>query len=224
MRGRTLAISAALLAGVVAVDLTISHRTSRVASQEPLAGDCLGRDSIVQLSPGRIGALPLDLSLAELRRRCANVGWTTTNGDESLDTAVLLTRPGLRIVGVVATLADEEGDRRPLQIDTGMHVTLWKVSGTRALLPGGVPLTATWNDLRRAYGQLGALALNGIVFVTICRHPGIGLEVELARSNAPINAVNGEPQKQATVDSAMSGTPIAVVELSPGLPRLNPSC
>jgi hypothetical protein len=222
MRGRTLAISVALLAGVVAVDVVVSHRTSMVRKQS--AGDCLGPDSIVQLGPGEIGALPLDLSLAELRRRCANLGWTTTNGDESLDTAVLLTRPGLRVVGVIATLASEEGDRRPLQIDTGVHVGLWKVSGTRAVLPEGVPITATWGDLRRVYGPLGAFALNGIVFVNICRHPGVGVEMDLTRPDAPINPVDGKPQDPATVDSAMAGTPIAVVELARELSRPHASC
>jgi len=224
MKGRTLAISVALLAGVVAADLAVSHRTSTALARKRSGADCLGPDSIVQLTPGQIGALPLDLSLAELRRRCANIGWTTTNGDESLDTAVLLTRPGLRVVGVVATLASEEGDRRPLQIDTGARVGLWKVSGTRAVLPESVPITATWGDLRRVYGKLGAFALNGTVFVNICRHPGMGVEMDLSRADAPINPVNGEPQDPATVDSAMAGTPIAVVELARELPRLHPSC
>ena len=226
MQRRTLALSVALLAGVVATDVAISRRSQarRLVGRETTGADCFGPDSIVQISPQRIGALPLDVTIAELRRRCANVGWTTTNGDESLDTAVLLTRPGLRVVGVVATLASEEGDRRPLQIDSGARVALWKVSGTRGLLPGGVPLTATWKDLRRAYGPLGASALNGIVYVTICRQPGIGVEMTAVRPDAPINPVNGEPQTPSTIDSVLNGTPIDVVEVSANLFRLHPAC
>jgi hypothetical protein len=221
-----LALSAALLAGVVATDVVISRRThSRIrAREQATARDCFGPDSIVRIAPRRIGALPLNLTIAELRRRCANFGWTTTNGDEALDTAVLLIRPGLRVVGVVATLANEDGDRRPLQIDSGARVTLWKVSGTRAVLPDGVPITATWDDLRRAYGPLGAFALNGIIYVTICRQPGIGAQMVLANPNAPINPVNGEAQKASTIDSALAGTRIDVVEVAADLFRLNPKC
>jgi hypothetical protein len=213
---RTLTISVALLVGVVATDLVLSSRSHQTPFVRGRAGvaDCLGPDSIVQITPGRIGALQLDLSLAELRRQCGNLGWTTTNGDESLDTAVLLTRPGLRVVGVVATLVDDGGDRRPIQIDSGAHVALWKVSGTRGVLPDGVPLTATWNALRRVYGPLGAFALNGIVYVTICRRPGISVQMELSNPGAPINPVDGVAQLPATVDSAMGETPIAVVEVA----------
>jgi len=216
VRRRTLAISAALLVGVVATDLVVSSGSRRppLVSGVTQGPDCLGADSIVQIGPGRIGALRLDQSLADLRRRCANLAWTTTNGDESLDTAVLLTRPGLRVVGVVATLADEGGDRRPLHIDSGARVTVWKVSGTRGVLPDGVPLTATWSDLRRVYGPLGALALNGIVYVTICRRPGISVQMALSNPGAPINPVNGIAQQPATVDSVMATTPIAVVEVA----------
>jgi len=221
---KTWALSIALLAGVVATDAALSRRSHGVARTGGQAADCLGPDSIVQIAPTHIGALPLNLSLAELRRRCANLGWTTTNGDESLDTAILLTRPGLQVVGVVANLASEEGDRRPVQVDSGVHVTLWKVSGTGAVLPDGVPLTAKWEDLRRAYGPLSANALNGVVYVGLCRRPGIGVLMKLTHFDAPINAVNGEPPNPAVVDSAMAGTPIDVVEVAPSLMRLNPSC
>ena len=150
--------------------------------------------------------------------------WTTTNGDETLDTAVLLTRPGLRVVGAVATLADDGGDHRPLRLDYAAHVAVWKVSGTRGTLPNGVPLTATWNDLRRAYGPLGAFALNGTVYVTICRRPGIAVQMDLSHPDAPINPVNGETQRPATVDSIMAGTPIAVVEVASSPPSRSVAC
>jgi len=217
VRRRTVAISIALLVGAVATDalLTRARRAPPVVGGRPRGADCFGPDSIVQIAPGHIGTLPLDLPLGELHRRCPNLGWTTTNGDESLDTAVLLTRPGLRVVGVVATLADEGGDRRPLRVDSTAHIAIWKVSGTRGLLPDSVPLSASWNDLRRAYGPLGAFALNGIVYVTICRRPGMNVEMDLSHPDAPINSTDGVPQNPATVDSLMTGTPIAVVEVAP---------
>jgi hypothetical protein len=210
---RTLAFGFALLAGVVAADIVMSRRTAtRLVGGAP-AADCFGHDSIVDIAPGRIGALTLDLPIGELRRRCPNMGWTTTNGDETLDTAVLITRPGLRVVGIVATLVDDGGDHRPVRIDSSRRIVIWKISGTRGALPDGVPLTATWNDLRRAYGPLGAFALNGTVYVTICRRPGIGVLMDLAHPEAPINPVNGEAQEPAAIDSLMAGTPIAEVEV-----------
>lgn len=223
MQPRTLALGVALLVGVVATDIAVSRRsrTAAIGGRAPGA-DCFGRDSIVEIAPGRIGALSLDLSLAELRRRCSNLAWTTTNGDETLDTAVLLTRPGLRVVGTVATLADEGGDRRPVRVDSSARIAVWKISGTRGVLPDGVPLTATWNDLRRAYGPLGAFALNGTVYVTICRRPGVGVLMDLAQPDAPINPVNGAPQEPATVDSVMARTPIAAVEVR-SVPRARPA-
>jgi hypothetical protein len=226
VQARTLALGAALLAGVVATDIAVSRRSRTRSIRRAPAGDCFGRDSIVEISPGRIGALSLDLSLAELRRRCLNVGWTTTNGDETLDTAVLLTRPGLRVVGVVANIADDGGYHRPVHVDSGARIAVWKISGTRAVLPDGVPLTATWNDLRRAYGALGAFALNGTVYVTICRRPGVGVLMNLAHPDAPINPVNGEAQDPATIDSVMTGTPIAEVEVRsvPASTHQAPSC
>lgn len=216
MERRTLAAAAALLVGVVGADIAVSrrgHTSPSVGARTPV-GDCFGRDSIVQIAPGRIGALPLDLSLAELRRRCSNLAWTTTNGDETLDTAVLLMRPGLRVVGTVATLADDGGDRRPVRVDSGAHIAHWTVSGTSGVLPDGVSLTGTWNDLRRAYGPLGAFALNGTVYVTICRRPGIEALMDLSRPDAPINPVNGERQEPTTIDSVMTGTPILAVEVA----------
>ncbi len=181
MRPRSLVISATLLLGVVAADAVFSRRAFSAFAERTsvAAADCLGSDSIIEIVPGRIGALRLDLPLAELRRRCAHLGWTTTNGDETLDIAVLLTR--------------------------------------------GVSLNATWNDLRRAYGQLGAFALNGTVYSTICRQPGITVEMDLARPDAPINPVNGEAQRPALIDSIMGGTPIAVVEVS-SAPRRSVPC
>ena len=81
-------------------------------------------------------------------------------------------------------------------------------------MPDGVPLTATWNDLRRVYGPLTAFALNGIVYVTVCRRPGIRVQMALSNPGAPINPVNGIAQQPATVDSVMATTPIAVVEVA----------
>jgi hypothetical protein len=130
---------------------------------------------------------------------------------------VLLVRPGLRVVGTVATLADDGGDRRPVRVDSGARIARWTVSGVSGVLPDGVPLTASWNDLRRAYGPLGAFALNGTVYVTICRRPGVGVLMDLLRPDAPINSVNGESPKPATIDSVMAGTPIRAVEVASAL-------
>jgi hypothetical protein len=126
------------------------------------------------------------------------------------------------VVGTIATLVDDGGDHRPMRVDPSARIVIWKISGKRGVLPGGVPLTATWNDLRRAYGPLGAFALNGTVYVTICRRPGMEVLMDLAHPEAPINPVNGEAQEAATIDSVMAGTPIAEVYMA-SLPPTRPT-
>jgi hypothetical protein len=181
--------------------------------------DCLGPDSLVVITADKIGRLPLDLSLAALQRRCGTMQWTTTNGDESLDTAIVMTEPGIVVVGAVATVANEDG-YHPVRIDSSSHVQLWKISGTAAVLPKGVRIDATWRDLSRAYGPMRAFALNGIVYVTICAMPEIGILMDTPDAAAPIN--DAPP---LTVDSVMAMSRIRTVTLrAQRQPASTPAC
>jgi hypothetical protein len=58
------------------------------------ANDCLGPESIVQVQPGQIGALRLDLTLRALHQQCPKMRDTTASGDESLDKSCALSEGG----------------------------------------------------------------------------------------------------------------------------------
>jgi hypothetical protein len=174
------------------------------------AVDCLGPDSIVAIDAGKIGDLPLTLPVDSIRRRCANVRDTTAHGDETLDTAIVITRPGLTVVGRIATVADGDGFH-PVRLDSSSRVMAWQVKGSAGRLPGGVRLDGTWRDLSVAYGRLLAFALNGTVYVTICSRPRLGVLMREPQPGAPINSINGEPSPAATVDSVMATTRIESV-------------
>jgi len=187
---------------------------------EHRSADCFGAAPSVVITTDHIGSLPRDVTLGTLKRRCATTRWTTTNGDESLDTAIVLTRPGLRVIGTFATLMNDERDYRPLLIDSSAHVLVWKISGTAAVLPKGVPIDATWRDVARAYGPLRAFALNGVVYVTICTIPEIGILMDIPNLDAPINGVS-----PSTLDSVMATTRIRAVTLTgQKQPSREPAC
>jgi hypothetical protein len=189
---------------------------TRADAATQAGGDCLGSDSIVEIAPGHIGALRLDATLGAIQRQCPGFGWTTMHGDERVDTAILISRPGLRVVGSLAVIADEDGYEHPT-LDSGMHVRYWEVTGTNARLPQGVPITATWADLRTSYGEVGANALNGIVDVLVCRMRGMIIQMSVPNpgSDSPINSVDGKQQPQSVLDSVMGNQRIDRVLVTP---------
>jgi hypothetical protein len=131
-----------------------------------LASDCIGGPSPT-IEVGRVGDLKLDLTLRELRRLCPQIRDTIARGDESLDTAVVISRPGLQVVGRVANIANDEGDK-PYRVDSSSRIHYWTVTGTGAVLRGGVPLSARFDSLERAYGKAETLPLNGDVYAWFC--------------------------------------------------------
>ncbi len=151
---------------------TEANRPVAARTANPAARDCLGPDSIVDIEAGRVGALPLDLSLDSLRARCTNIRDTTANGDERIDTAIVIARPGLRVVGTLAAIDAGDGIE-PVHLTGASKVEHWIVLGSAGRLPKNVPLTATWAALVRAYGPVaGRGGDNGDVFLRFCPMPG----------------------------------------------------
>ncbi|HEY9226989.1 MAG TPA: hypothetical protein VIP11_10100 [Gemmatimonadaceae bacterium] len=111
-----------ILTALLLAATACGHDASSRNAGQPSA-DCIGVDSPVVITADRIGNLPLDLPLGEIQRRCGPLQWTTTTGDESLDTAIVLSKPGLRVVGAVATVVNEEGSYA-VQIDSTTRVRL----------------------------------------------------------------------------------------------------
>lgn len=121
--------------------------------------------------------------------------WTATIGDEERDSGFVLTRPGLRVIGIVSV----ETDSPRSSMDTNTQVMHWEISGNSALLPKKVRVDAMWRDLANAYGPLHALGLNGTIYVTACSVPWLLVRMDSPTPDTPINGAPG-----TFVDSVMS--------------------
>lgn len=141
--------------------------TARTNRQLAIA-DCLGPDSVPSIDVGRVGALRLDLPLAELHRLCPNLRDTVAHGVETMDTAIVITRPNLSVVGRLGLISGGYRDEPPYRVDSTRSIYYWTVTGTAATLPGGVPLSATYDSLTRAYGRSEAFPVNGDIITRFC--------------------------------------------------------
>lgn len=160
---RAVRASLSLLATVLAILFV----DSVASANRPAAADCLGPDSLPRIDIGRVGALRLNQTLAQLHRLCPNIRDTNATGAETLDTAIVISRPGLSVVGRVWLISGGDEDK-PYRVDSSRTIYRWIVTGTNGLLPGGVPLSAPWDSLVRAYGRPDADPLNGDVLVHFC--------------------------------------------------------
>jgi hypothetical protein len=129
--------------------------------------DCLGKGAPA-IDVGQVGDLQLGLTLRDLKHLCPTLHDSVASGDESLDTAIVISRPGLSVVGRAANIANEEG-YRPYTVDSAATIHAWTITGTDGLLPRGVPLSATWDSLVSAYGTPRVDPLNGDVYVWFCQ-------------------------------------------------------
>jgi hypothetical protein len=179
--------------------------------------DCLG-PGIPQIDVGRVGELHLDLPLREIARRCSHIHDSTAHGDESLDTAIVISRPGLTVVGRVANIANEEGSR-PYHVDSAATIFYWTISGSHAMLPGGVPLSASWDSLVRAFGEPAVDPLNGDVYVWFCKT----LPDLVFHFDDPLIRRKPELYSRDSFPAALKGSRIREVDL-PSKPRRSPAC
>ncbi len=118
-------------------DSLAQHADASSAScSQPLQGP-------IQVTEDSLGSASLWSSLSALRAlyRCARD--TVRYGEESVYPAVVFSFNGLR------ALASQYGD----SLNPSQPADTWIIQGRDAVLPRGVPLTATWTDLRRRYGD-----------------------------------------------------------------------
>jgi hypothetical protein len=169
--------------------------------------DCLGSGPVA-IDAGQIGALRLDQTLAELHRICPNMRDTTAHGDESLDTAVVISRAHLSVIGRIATVADEEGTHQYVT-DSARHILEWTITGTDGVLPGGVPLSAPYDSLARAYGNPSASPLNGDVYVWFCKR----VPSMVFHFDDRLYATNPNAVKPDSYPSSLAGAHIASIDL-----------
>ncbi len=124
---------------------------------------CTSDTSLVRLSSDSIGPFPVSASLRALRAACPSARDT-----------IIGTFEGHRYAGIslpfrdlqVAAVQYRDSDKNDQPPD------VWIIAGRRAWLPGGVPLTATWRELVRAYGEhIGDQEAE--VDVMFCRMPNL---------------------------------------------------
>jgi hypothetical protein len=138
-----------------------------------LAEHCLGTTRAIPIASGRIGALPLDISLDSLRRLCPSVRDTTANTYEQLNRAIKISAPTLSVIGITSVLSDEGGDHPPDSAGGRQHVSGWFVRGRGGLLPKGIPTNASWPTLHHAYGRALVQTETAELVVTFCELPGL---------------------------------------------------
>jgi hypothetical protein len=155
-----------LFVAILATACASGSDNSQATAESQVASDCLGGPAPL-IEVGRVGDLRLDLTLRELRRTCPQIRDTIARGDESIDTAVVISRRGLQVVGRVANIMNDEGNR-PYQADSSARISYWTVTGTDAVLRAGVPLSAPFDSLQRAYGKAYTDPLNGDVYAWFC--------------------------------------------------------
>jgi hypothetical protein len=155
-----------LIAAILAAACVSSDTRAPDSAVNEVVLDCLGGPK-PQITVGHVGALDLTLTLRELKQRCPTIRDTTAHGDESLDTAIVISRSDLNVIGRIATVACD-GCEGKYVVDSARRISTWTVTGTGAMLPEGVSLSATYDSLVRAYGKPFVLPLNGDVTVGFC--------------------------------------------------------
>jgi len=146
-----------------------------IARAQSAAPDCLGaRPVVVRL--GRIGALPSAVTVKQLRQLCPSARDTVASGDETLDTAIVVSAPDIRIIGHIA-LIDDGGDRLAYRLTDTTRVRSWEVSGPGGVLADGTPTDASWAYLEGAYGRLTITPVNGWLYVRAARWPGLFFKI-----------------------------------------------
>lgn len=121
--------------------------------------------------------------------------------------ANIISRPGLRLVGAVATIDAGDG-RQPVHVAGSDTVERWMVFGSTAALPTGVPVTATWRMLVRACGPVARQGGdNGDVFLAFCGIPGFTFSMTV-----PVSALTDTIHGAAAAATRLT-SPIGMVSV-----------
>jgi hypothetical protein len=204
-------IVGALVAGACTVDARRAAVRDTELTEEAArsAPDCFGSDSLPAIDVGHVGALRLDTPILVLRRVCPNLRDTIVpNGDEGEDTAIVISRPGLAAVGRIATV-DAGGEVIAVKFDSTTRAERWTITGSRGLLPRGLPLNSTLGALARGYGPSRASGLNGEELLTFCSGP-IQLEVG---TDAPAYTHFPEPVDSSSLTPVLAKARVTRVDV-----------
>ncbi len=163
---------------------------------------CLRGSDPIRVSEDSIGPLDLSASLKRLRVSCPAAYETISYGEETANPAVAFPFDGLAAIAVQhqdSVLANQPADG-------------WRVTGTKGLLLGRLPLTAPWTELRTAFGPGIDDGSHGLT-VMFCAYPRL-----LFRLDAPSEGVTSE--QRSDLSRIPSGARIRELEI---LPEPNPT-
>ena len=176
---------AAMAANFVSTDSDHAARRQAVACR----GDSAG---LVNVSVVCVGPISLDSTLQSLRLQfpdAKEVPFYMEDPDRGAYAGLMFRLGGLEVLATQF--------RRAIAWDR--PASAWMLSGSGAVLPGGVPITSTWRELRRAYS--GRVVLHDPelgIRVEFCAIPGliISLRLEgpadsLVRANRRVDDVPG---------------------------------
>jgi len=171
------------LAAVVVLLLACGGREKtggRAGSDDGKATSIVQRDcspnsgAPIRVAEDSIGSLDLGASLRTLSAICPVAHDTVQYGEDNAYPAVVFPFKGLTVV------ASQYLD----SLDLDKPADTWIVRGENGYLPGGVPLTASWEELRKAYGQ-GLADGEGGVTVMFCTHPHMFVDLDAAEDVLP---------------------------------------
>jgi len=147
---------------------------------------------VVEVSVACVGPISLDSTLRSLRLRfpdAKEAAFYVEDPDRGANAGLMFRLGGLEVLATQF--------RRVIAWDR--PASAWMITGSGALLPGRVPITSTWADLRRAYS--GRVVLHDPelgIRVEFCAIPGliINLRLEepadsLVRANRHVEDIPG---------------------------------
>jgi hypothetical protein len=135
------------------------------------SGDSAG---VVELSALCVGPLSVDSTLGSLRHHFPSAKEVPFSVEDRGPYAALM----FRISGIEAHATQY---RRAIAWDRPARA--WMITGSGASLPGGVPITGSWADLRRAYtGRVVLLNPELGINVEFCDAPGMIIYLQMEPS------------------------------------------
>jgi len=145
-----------------------------------------GAGSPPEISLRQVGEFPLDSTLSVLKRRYSD-HWSRAAWPVSEDSAVKAFKAGVdpgHYAGIKFQLGcfELEGTQLTDSLDDRAPFRVWGVMGVGGVLPHGVPLDATWNQLRAAFGDRYVVDRGEIEgmpgMIRFCSLPGFGFYVK----------------------------------------------
>ncbi len=170
VRRRWAGQSAVTIAGLSLAFIASLAMHGSVQAQDPSSGAfCPTPDSPpVVITQDSIAYLPVETSIGRLRELCP-AAYESAYGDNFGHVVPALAFPFPDLL-VKAT-------QNSTTLVPGRSPDDWVITGGAAVLPRGVPITATWSTVRSTYTWLSVTSTSRKIGVSLCEFPMIGLDL-----------------------------------------------